>query len=67
MTPNWTWTLNSQKYPVYTKDLPQRPQFVQFRSTTTVSEIQGRQKSECTEWSQTELEHLAVKSILYTL
>ena len=27
MTPNWTWTLNSQKYPVYIKYLPQRPKF----------------------------------------
>ena len=27
MTTNWTWTLNSQKYPVYTKYLPQRPKF----------------------------------------
>ncbi len=23
-TPNWTWTLNSQNYPVYTKYFPQR-------------------------------------------
>ncbi len=27
MTPNWTWTLNSQNYPVYTKGLPQGPTF----------------------------------------
>ena len=25
--PNWTWTLNSQKYPVYTDYLHQRPKF----------------------------------------
>ena len=24
MTPNWTWTLNNQKYPTYTKYLPLR-------------------------------------------
>ncbi len=27
MTPNWTWTLNSQKYSIYTKYLPLRPKF----------------------------------------
>ena len=27
MTPNQTWTLNSQKYPIYTIHLPQRPKF----------------------------------------
>ncbi len=27
MTPNWTWTLNSQHYRVSTKYLPQRPKF----------------------------------------
>ena len=27
MTPNWTWTLNSQKYTVYTKCLPLGPKF----------------------------------------
>ncbi len=27
MTPNWTWTLNSQKYPVHTKDYPWGPNF----------------------------------------
>ena len=27
MPPNWTWTLNSQKYPVYTKYVLLRPKF----------------------------------------
>ncbi len=27
MTPNWTWTLNSQKYPIYSKYLPLRSIF----------------------------------------
>ena len=27
MTPNWTWTLNIQKYSIYTKYLPMRPRF----------------------------------------
>ena len=27
MNPNWTWTLNSQKYPVHIKYLPLRPKF----------------------------------------
>ncbi len=47
MTPNWTWTLNSQKYPIYTKDLPsEAPILVRFTPRLAVSEIQGRQKSE---------------------
>ena len=33
MTPNWTWTLNSQRYSTYTKCLPLRPNFGRFRST----------------------------------
>ncbi len=33
MTPNWTWTLDSQKYPVYTKNLPWGLNFGPFRST----------------------------------
>ena len=121
VTPNWTWTLNSQKYSIYTKDLPQRPKFwVRFTLCVAVSEIQCQQnmemhrmtpnwtwtfdsqkytvymtylplgpkfwsvflydlpfprcnmnkvgeKRKCTEWPQTELEHLTVKSTLYTL
>ncbi len=35
MTPNWTWTLNNQKYPVYTKDLlPEAQILVRLHSTT---------------------------------
>ena len=31
-TPNWTWTLDSQKYPVYVT-YPWAPNFGPFRST----------------------------------
>ncbi len=33
--PKRTWTLNSQKYPIYTIHLPQGPKFGPFRSTTS--------------------------------
>ncbi len=34
ITPNWTWTLDSQKYPVYIKYLPRSPKFWSSSSTT---------------------------------
>ncbi len=40
---------------------------VRFALRLGVSEIQGRQNQKCTKWPQTELEHLTVKSTLYTL
>ena len=48
MTPNWTWTLDSQKYSVYTKYLPvsKGPFWVHFALQLAVSDIQGRQKLE---------------------
>ncbi len=48
MIPNWTWTLNSQNYPVYTTYLLQRPNLVRFALRLTVSgiHVQGRKKSE---------------------
>ncbi len=33
LTPNWTWTLNCQKYPVYINTYPQGPKFGPFHST----------------------------------
>ena len=32
---------------------------------SAIFEVQGRRKSECTEWPQNELEHLTVNSTLY--
>ena len=63
MTPNWTGTLNSQKYPVYTKDLPPRPKF-----WSAFFKIYGRRKSEL-HWMTPiwTWEHLTVKSTLCTL
>ena len=47
MTPNWPWTLDSQKYFIYTKDLaPEDQIFVCFTLRLSVSVIHGRQKSE---------------------
>ena len=74
ITPNWTWTLNSQKYSTYTKYLPLRPIFFffffffgRFALRLAVSDIQGWRNRKWTEWPQTDLEDLTVKSTLYTL
>ncbi len=69
MTPNWTWTLNSQKYSMYTKYLPLRPKFWsvslydQLFLRHNMYKIGENRKS--TEWLQTDLEHLTVKRTLY--
>ncbi len=70
MTPNWPWTLNSEKYFIHTKNLPHRPHFALFRSTIS------RFRYTCTRSSKIgnapndpklNFEHLTVKSTLYTL
>ena len=38
ITPNWTWTVNGQKYPVYTKHFTSGPNFDPFHSTTSGSQ-----------------------------
>ncbi len=67
MTSNCTWTVNSQKYSIYTAYLPPRPT---FSSILLYDQPFPRYKvaknRKCTECTQTELEHLIVKSILYT-
>ncbi len=41
MTPSWTWTLNGQKYSIYTKYLPPDAQIlVRFAIRLGISEIQ---------------------------
>ncbi len=68
MTPNWNWTFNSQKYPVYAKCLLLKPKlwsvslYDQRFSRYTVTE-----NRKCTKWLQIDLGHLTVKSSLYTL
>ncbi len=45
VTPNWTWTLNSQKYSIYTKYLAQRPKLWPVSLYDyPFSEIPGHQK-----------------------
>ncbi len=68
MTPNWTWTLNSQKYSLYTIYLltPGAQILVRFALRLDVPEIQHVQfrvgeYQKCHEWPQTEREYLAVK------
>ena len=62
------WTLNSQKCSVYTKYLPKKPK---FQSVSLYDQQFSRYKvaenRKCTEWPQTDLKHLTVKSTLHTL
>ena len=68
MTPNWTWTLNSQKYYIYTKYLPLRSTFSSvLLYNQRFSRYKVAENWKCTEWPQTELEHLTIKSTLYTI
>ena len=56
MTPNWPWTLNSDKYSVCTKDLPLSADIlVYFAVWTLVFKIQGPQKSELHWMTPTEI------------
>ena len=71
LTPNWTWTLNSQKYLMYTEHLPLRPR---FWSISLYDQPFPRYKlykvgknRKCNDWPQINLQHLTVKSTLYTL
>ncbi len=71
MTPIWNWTLNSQiLLYIHLQNTYLRGQtFGPFAQWLAISEIhvQGRENWKCTEWPQTELEHLTVKITLYTL
>ena len=70
MTPNWTWTFKSQKSLYIHLVLTHKGQIVvRFALRLVVSEIyvQVVKNRKCTEWPQTEYEHLTVKSTLYTL
>ncbi len=66
MTPNWPWTLSNDKCSAGTKDLR-----LNFWSILLYDHCFSRYKvarnRKCTEWPQTELEHLTVKRTLYTL
>ena len=68
LTPSWIWTHNSQKYSIYTETLISETQIlVRFTLWRIVFEIQGcqdRKNQKCTEWPQSDLEDLAVKSAL---
>ncbi len=71
MTPNWIWTLSSQKYFIHTICLPLRPKFCSVLlykwSFPRYNMYKVGENRKCTEWPQTELEHLTVKNTLYTL
>ena len=72
MIPNWTWALNSQKYSIYTELLTPEAQIVvlvRFALRLVVFEIHVEvgDNQKCSEWPQSELEHLTVKRTLYAL
>ena len=64
MTLSWTLTLNSQKYSIYNKYLPLRPKFwsvlLYDYPFPRYNMYNVGEKQKCTEWPQTELEHLTV-------
>ena len=64
MTSDWSWTLNSQKVShIYTLNTPEAQIYVLFCSTT--SQFQDRLWKICN--PPNDLEHLTVKSSMYTL
>ena len=69
---NWTWILNSQKH-FTLNTYPWGLILVSFALRLAICEIQMYnmykvgENRKCTEWPQTELEHLTVKSTLHTL
>ncbi len=71
MTSKWPWTLISQKYPVYIKYLPQTSKFLFVSLCDQLflryKVVKNRQNQKCTEWPETDLEHLAIKNTLNIL
>ena len=69
ITSEWHWTLNCQKYPVYTEYLPLRPKYFHSLCCTTSHfwDVRLQKFGKCTEWPQNDLKHLTVESTLYTL
>ncbi len=67
MTPNWPWTCYSDRYSACMKDLPLG---LNFWSVSLYDHWFSRykvpQNQKSTECSQTEIEHLTVKTTLYT-
>ncbi len=68
MTPNWTWTLSSQKYSIYIKYLPVRPKFQSISLYDYLFPKYNMYKVsenwKCIKWPQMELKHLTAK-VLY--
>ncbi len=67
ITPNWTWTLNSQNYSIYIEYLLQRPKFWSISLYNKPFQRYKVKNRKYTEWPQTEFEHITVKSTLYIL
>ena len=67
MTPNWTWTLNSQNYSIYNEYLPQKPKFWRVSLYDKLLPRNKVKNGKSSEWPQIELVHFAVKNIKYTL
>ncbi len=69
MTSDWLWSLDSQKYLIYTKKLLPGSKFGRFVVRPTVFKIQGCRKSDkianAPNDPQNDLERLTVKSQKY--
>ncbi len=64
ITSVWLWTFICQKYPVYTEYTvlaPKDHNLVSFAPQPAVSRHKVVEVRKCTEWSQSDLEHLTVK------
>ncbi len=64
LTSDWVWNFNSQKYLVYTINNYREPKFGSaslYRQPFSRYNVKTRKRLKCTEWPQTECEHLTVK------
>ncbi len=70
MTPNWIWTRSRRQYSIYSKYLPLKLKCCSVslydKAFPRYSMCKVGEYRKNTEWPHTELEHLTVKSILYT-
>ena len=71
MTSEWPWTLNSQRYHLYSKYERLKPTFwsvsLYAHPFSRYKVDENRKYRKCTAWPQTDPEHLTVKSTTYTL
>ncbi len=68
MTSDWPWTLNCQKYPVYTEYLPPRPKFSSVLLYNPLfSRYKAVENQKCTNWPWTDLSKVPVPCMHWVL